>query len=116
MHSYTPAMKGKPRPWHATVIWDFDPRLNLPLLGALEREADLIVAGNEPYHGGYRGDTLDRHVIPAGIAHALLEIRQDLIAHEAGALSWAERIHRLLRPLLADPILRERRVFGAHKD
>jgi predicted N-formylglutamate amidohydrolase len=116
MHSYTPAMKGKPRPWHATVIWDFDPRLNLALLSALEREADILVAGNEPYHGGYRGDTLDRHVIRAGIAHALLEIRQDLIGDEAGAKSWAGRLHRLLRPLLADPTLRERRVFGAHKD
>jgi predicted N-formylglutamate amidohydrolase len=116
MHSYTPIMKGKPRPWHATVIWDFDPRLNLALLGVLEHEGDLIVAENEPYHGGYRGDTLDRHVIPAGIAHALVEIRQDLITDADGAKSWGERLHRLLRPLLADPMLRERRVFGAHTD
>ena len=52
------------------------------------------------------GDTLDRHATRRGLANALIEIRQDLIADEAGAEAWAERFARLLRPLLADPTLR----------
>lgn len=114
MHSYTPEMKGRKRPWHITVIWDFDPRLNRTLLDALAREPDLIVGDNEPYQGGYRGDTMDRHVIRAGLAHALVEIRQDLIATEETARAWGKRLAEVLRPLLQDPDLYEARVHGAH--
>ena len=35
-----------------------------------------------------------------GLPNALVEIRQDLIAAEAGQLAWAERFARLLRPML----------------
>lgn len=114
MHSYTPEMKGRKRPWHITVIWDFDPRLNRSLLDALAREPDLIVGDNEPYQGGYRGDTMDRHVIRAGLAHALVEIRQDLIATPETARAWGKRLGQVLRPLLKDPDLHEARVHGAH--
>jgi predicted N-formylglutamate amidohydrolase len=114
MHSYTPEMKGRKRPWHITVIWDFDPRLNRALLDALAREPDLIVGDNEPYQGGYRGDTMDRHVIRAGLAHALVEIRQDLIATPLSAQAWGKRLAGVLRPLLKDPDLHEARIHGAH--
>lgn len=114
VHSFTPEMKGIPRPWHATVIWDFDPRLNLALLRALEAEPDLIVGENEPYQGGYIGDTMDRHCLAHGYPHALVEIRQDLIATKADAIAWGQRLARLVRPLLDDPALHERAFFGAH--
>lgn len=114
MHSFTPQMKGRARPWHVTVIWDFDPRLNRALLDALMREPDLVVGENEPYSGGYRGDTLDRHVLRAGLAHALVEIRQDLIATADSARIWGERLSGILRPLLLDPDLRVPRVYGVH--
>lgn len=114
MHSFTPRMKGVDRPWHATVIWNFDPRFNLPLLRALKTEPGLVVGENEPYQSGYSGDTLDRHCIRAGLAHALVEIRQDLIADPAAAQEWGLKLARLLRPLLEDPTLRHEQVFGAH--
>lgn len=114
MHSFTPEMKGRKRPWHITVIWDFDPRLNVTLLETLAREPDLVVGDNEPYQGGYRGDTLDRHVIGAGLAHALVEIRQDLIGTEADARAWGKRLAAILRPLLANPDLYEARIHGSH--
>ncbi len=114
VHSFTPEMKGIARPWHATVIWDFDPRFNLAVLRALEGEPGLIVGENEPYQGGYTGDTMDRHCLAHGYPHALVEIRQDLIAGEAEAKAWGERLARLIRPLLDDPALAERAWFGAH--
>lgn len=114
MHSFTPSMKGIARPRDITVIWDFDPRLNLSLLRALEREPDLIVGENEPYQGGYAGDTMDRHCLRRGLAHALVEIRQDLIADAGAASAWGKRLAGILRPLLKDPLLSERRHFGAH--
>lgn len=114
MHSFTPVMKGVERPWHVTVIWNFDPRLNLPFLQSLRQEADLIVGENEPYQSGYRGDTLDRHAINAGLAHVLVEVRQDLIDTPAKAASWGKRLARHLEPLLDEPSLYEARVFGVH--
>jgi predicted N-formylglutamate amidohydrolase len=114
MHSYTPAMKGIARPWEITVIWDFDPRLNLSLLRALEREPGLIVGENEPYQGGYAGDTIDRHCLRRGLAHALVEIRQDLIGDAETAQAWGKRLAGILRPLLSDPILSEKRHYGVH--
>jgi predicted N-formylglutamate amidohydrolase len=114
MHSFTPEMKGIPRPWDITVIWDFDPRLNLALIRALEREKDLVVGENEPYQGGYIGDTIDRHCLRKGYAHALVEIRQDLIASEETARAWGVRLAAILRPLLADPVFYEKRHYGAH--
>lgn len=114
MHSYTPVMKGLARPWEATVIWDFDPRLNRALLDALRREPGLIVGENEPYQGGYAGDTIDRHCLRRGLAHALVELRQNLIDTPDKAQFWAKRLARILTPVLKDPALYEKRHFGAH--
>ncbi|MCZ8185313.1 MAG: N-formylglutamate amidohydrolase [Beijerinckiaceae bacterium] len=114
MHSFTPEMKGVKRPWHVTVIWDFDPRLNRRLLDSLAGEPGLIVGENEPYQGGYTGDTIDRHCLSAGYAHALVEVRQDLIATPEDAEAWGNRLARHLRPLVSNPDLREARRFGAH--
>lgn len=114
MHSFTPEMKGIARPWHITVIWDFDPRLNLALLEALRAQKDLIVGENEPYQGGYAGDTIDRHCLKRGLAHVLVEIRQDLIADPKSAEDWGKRLAGLLRPVLSNPTFHESRHFGAH--
>ncbi|OYU49758.1 MAG: N-formylglutamate amidohydrolase [Rhizobiales bacterium PAR1] len=114
MHSFTPEMKGIARPWHITVIWDFDPRLNLALLEALRVEKDLIVGENEPYQGGYAGDTIDRHCLKRGLAHVLVEIRQDLIADPKSAEDWGKRLAGILRQTLSDPTFYESRHYGAH--
>lgn len=114
MHSFTPEMKGVKRPWDITVIWDFDPRLNCALLDRLRQEPDLVVGENEPYQGGYAGDTLDRHCLGAGLAHVLVEIRQDRIGTEADAAAWGKRLAALLRPLIANPDFRIARRYGAH--
>lgn len=116
LHSFTPQMKGRARPWHATVIWDHDPRFTGPLLAALQHEPDLVIGENEPYQGGLVGDTVDRHALPRGLAHTLLEVRQDLIADAAGVAAWAARLARLLPPVLANPTLHTRQHFGTLRE
>jgi predicted N-formylglutamate amidohydrolase len=113
IHSYTPVMKGAPRPWHVGVLWDNDPRLPLPLLAALRREPDLVVGDNEPYDGALAGDSLSRHATARGLAHALIEVRQDLIADDADAMRWGERLAALLEPLLERPDMHVIRHFGS---
>ena len=103
MHSFTPAWKGVPRPWHVTVLWDADPRLPLPLIEALAADKALLVGDNEPYDGALAGDTVNRHATARGLANALLEVRQDLIGGEEGQAEWAERIAAALLPILAEP-------------
>src|SRR5690606_19768246 len=92
IHSYTPMWKNFVRPWHAAVLWDTDERAVRPLIDALEREEGMIVGDNEPYDGALKGDTMYRHCMFQGIPHALLEVRQDLIADDAGIEAWAKRL------------------------
>ena len=113
VHSFTPAWKGVPRPWHVGVLWDLDDRLARPLIDALAAEGDLVVGDNEPYDGALAGDTMFRHGTERGFAHALIEVRQDLVADEAGQTAWGERLARLLRPILDDPALHTVRHFGS---
>ena len=99
IHSFTPHWKGEPRPWHVTVLWDNDPRLPKPLIDGLREDAQLFVGENVPYSGELKGDTLYRHGTSRGLAHALIEIRQDLIAEETGQIEWAERLAAILTRL-----------------
>jgi predicted N-formylglutamate amidohydrolase len=45
------------------------------------------------------------HAVPAGLPHAGVEIRQDLIDTDAGIVEWADALAAALRPILARPDL-----------
>ncbi|MER9328040.1 N-formylglutamate amidohydrolase [Mesorhizobium sp. M0488] len=92
VHSFTPTMQGIKRPWHVGILWDRDDRVARPLIDMLAADKSLVVGDNEPYDGALRGDTMFRHAIVNGYAHALIEIRQDLISDQKGILAWAERL------------------------
>ncbi|HEY9212267.1 MAG TPA: N-formylglutamate amidohydrolase [Ancylobacter sp.] len=113
MHSYTPVWRGVPRPWHAALLWDADERFTRPLIEALAAPGDLIVGDNEPYDGALRNDCLYRHGTARGLAHTLLEIRQDLIADIPGQLDWAQRLAGVLPTILELPELHQRRSYGS---
>jgi predicted N-formylglutamate amidohydrolase len=112
VHSFTPNWKGVPRPWQAAVLWDKDPRLAAPLIAGLEAEG-MQVGDNEPYDGALENDTMYRHGTLRGLAHALIEVRQDLISDAAGQAEWAERLARVLTPILKDPPLARVEHFGS---
>ena len=101
MHSFTPAWKGVPRPWHVGVRYDSDARLAAPWMARLQ-DAGFTVGDNEPYHGALEGDTLNVHGIRRGLPHVLIEIRQDLIANDAAAQDFAARLKPILDMALAD--------------
>jgi predicted N-formylglutamate amidohydrolase len=101
IHSFTQAWKGVPRPWAASVLWDKDPRFALPLLDALRTIPDVEVGDNVPYSGQLKGDTLYRHATMRGLAHALIELRQDLIFGEEGQAEWAGHLARVLPQALS---------------
>jgi predicted N-formylglutamate amidohydrolase len=116
IHSYTPVWKGARRPWHAGILWDRDPRFAIPLLEALQAEHGLRVGDNEPYSGALKNDSMHRHGTHRGLANALLEVRNDLIATPAGVLEWADRLEQPLREMLSAPELHEVKHYGSITD
>lgn len=102
MHSFTPVMNGVQRPWHAGVLYHQDRRFAHPLLRALGEEGDLVVGDNQPYSVTPSSDyAVPVHGEGRGLVHVELEIRQDLIADEAGQQAWADRLARLFNGLQA---------------
>jgi predicted N-formylglutamate amidohydrolase len=107
IHSFTDNWRGAVRPWHAGILWDRDRRLAAPIIEGLSRDPGLVVGDNEPYTGQLAGDTMNRHGTGRGLAHALIEIRQDLIADEAGMAEWAGRLADLIGGLADLPGLHD---------
>jgi predicted N-formylglutamate amidohydrolase len=101
VHSFTPFWKTAPRPWHVGVLWEGDRRLPAAVIAELAADPELVVGDNEPYAGGLPGDTMDTHAVDRGLRHALIEIRQDLIAVETDAVEWGERLAHILAKAVA---------------
>ena len=92
VHSFTPAMNGRSRPWDIGVLWDDPCDLARPLMAALAGQG-LIVGDNEPYSAREpSGGTLESHALEVGRPGLSVEIRQDLIADAAGQAEWADRL------------------------
>lgn len=113
LHSFTPVWRGAARPWRIGLLWDNDPRMAQPLLEELEAAGLGPVGDNEPYDGALKGDTLYDLATARGLAHVLIEIRQDLIAEPAGQIEWAERIADALAPVLARPDIHRIERYGS---
>lgn len=112
MHSFTPVYEGVERPWHIGTLYGRDARLAHALHRLLVAEGRFVVGDNEPYSVSDAYDrTIPLHGEQRGLVHVGLEIRQDLIADEAGQAEWAAILARLL-PLAAAEVARA----GAHPD
>lgn len=97
VHSFTPVYLDERRPWHVGVLYGRDARLGRLVLEGLRRDATLIVGDNQPYAVDDASDyTILVHGERRGIPHVELEVRQDLLASDAGVDTWAERLGRVL--------------------
>ena len=97
LHSFTPVFKGEARPWHAALLYNRDARFSRQLMALLTSEKGLIVGDNMPYFVSDATDyTIPVHGERRGLLHAIIEVRQDLIADEGGQREWALRLARLL--------------------
>ena len=111
MHSFTPVFKQERRDMQVGVLFNRDARLASALLDLLRAEGDIIVGENEPYAITDTSDySAPVHGEQRGLVHVEIEIRQDLIADEAGQAAWAARFARLLPA--ADARLRASQVSG----
>jgi predicted N-formylglutamate amidohydrolase len=100
LHSFTPVYAGVARPWHIGTLYHRSTALAHHLLSLLRAEGDLVVGDNEPYAVSDLTDyTIPVHGEARGLMNTGIEIRQDLIADEAGQAQWAERLTRLFREI-----------------
>jgi predicted N-formylglutamate amidohydrolase len=97
LHSFTPVYGGVARPWHAGVLYNRYNILAGALLALLRASGESAFGDNEPYSVTDDTDfTIPVHGEMRGLPHVAIEIRQDLIAEEAGQREWAERLAELL--------------------
>lgn len=95
-HSMTDCFKGMRREMQLAVMYNRDGRFARPLREALSG-GGVIVADNEPYAMTDATDfTLPHHGEKRGLPHVGIEVRQDLVYDEAGALLWADHIAKAL--------------------
>ncbi|WP_376742063.1 N-formylglutamate amidohydrolase [Pseudorhizobium tarimense] len=97
IHSFTPVYFGRKREVEIGILHDRDSRLADAMLAAASRHL-YRVERNEPY-GPADGvtHTLELHALPAGLLNVMIEIRNDLIADEAGQVVAADFLSQLLR-------------------
>lgn len=93
LHSFTRQLRGRPeRPWHVSVLWDWDAETAHALLDRLSADEGLIVGDNVPYAGRLEGDCMWRHATQNHLRHGLIEIRNDLIETAQCQREWADRL------------------------
>jgi predicted N-formylglutamate amidohydrolase len=93
VHSFTPVFMGEERPMHLGLLYDRDPRLAALVGSVLRADGDPLIVDNEPYALDDRRDfTVPYHGEGRGIPSLEFEVRQDLIADQAGQEVWAKRL------------------------
>ena len=92
IHSCTPQLDGKSRPWHIGLSYHPPDALARSMLEALRRNAHLSMGDNQPYTLDLAVDyTTPEHALRRGLPYLQVEFRQDLIASPADARAWADR-------------------------
>lgn len=101
VHSFTPVMAGRARPWEIGFLYDRDPRLFYAFKDLLSTRWRFTVGNNEPYSGNELYYTMRRHGERHGHLQVVVEIRQDQIRTEAGQNRWAEILAKCLNQIVA---------------
>ena len=96
LHSFTPVFGGVPRPWRFGVLHRGDSALSLRMLTLLRTAVGEAVGDNQPYAMDTVDNTVPLHADPRGLDYLELEVRQDLIADEAGQADVAALLAELL--------------------
>jgi predicted N-formylglutamate amidohydrolase len=98
IHSMTPVLHERIRPWQIALSSHTDRRLTDPVLAALRDRGDLHVGDNEPYCIDPLIDySVPFHALRRGLRHLQVEFRQDEVETAAGQRQWAARFSDVLQ-------------------
>ena len=101
LHSFTPRMRGIDRPWRYGVLHLENSPLSSAMLARLQAELGEEIGDNQPYAMDGTDYTAPRHSKESGFDYLELEVRQDLIADEAGQAAVADWLAPILREVVA---------------
>jgi predicted N-formylglutamate amidohydrolase len=91
VHSFTPTMNGRTRPWSIGISHTPERRLSGLVLERLRKGGGFLVGDDEPYGAEPDVDyTIFAYGVDLALPHVQVEFRQDLVATPAGAEHWAE--------------------------
>ena len=106
VHSFTPRIGGRRRPWDIGLIFNRDRRLARALVGELvgaSVSGRLTVGLNEPYSPDDRVyHTLARHAETRGLPCVMIEVPNDQLAGPDDQEQWADRLSQALRAALPE--------------
>nr|CAD6628589.1 N-formylglutamate amidohydrolase [Rhizobium sp. TCK] len=101
LHSFTPVLRstGAVRDFEIGLLYNRDGRLAQSLATSFrDANPDVTLKLNQPYIVDDLSDyTIPVHGEKRGIAHVLIELRNDLINDDRGQQEWAERLAAPLR-------------------
>ncbi|WP_338242569.1 N-formylglutamate amidohydrolase [Aurantiacibacter hainanensis] len=82
LHSFTPQMQGKRRPWELCVLHDGARYAFAKDVLAHLQTGDRVIGDNEPYRMDETDYTVPRHAFARGLRYAEIEVRQDIVLDE----------------------------------
>jgi predicted N-formylglutamate amidohydrolase len=100
LHSFTPVFAGHVRPWRFGVLHRGESALSTRILALFRAELGDAAGDNQPYAMDGTDYTVPLHADARGLDYLELEVRQDLIADEAGQRQVAAFLVPILRAAL----------------
>ena len=98
IHSFTPnPYSSAQRELDIGLLWKVNEEEAAFVKTEIERIHPYHIELNEPYSALKLNHTMDRHVLPRGLRHITLEVKQDLIDTEAKALVMADHLTKALK-------------------
>lgn len=103
IHSFTPVFYGKTRTVEIGILHDKDRHLADLMLAQASSLPNRTIERNAPY-GPDDGVThsLTLHGINNGLSNVMIEVRNDLLTHDADIYAISNELLNLLRPALAE--------------
>ena len=93
VHSFTPLSEGRRRRTEIGVLWRQEGKLGPAFLASLRQAGQFVVGDNDPYDWRQgEGYSLRRHGLDRDLPCLYLELRNDLLASEAGRERMAEAL------------------------
>lgn len=102
IHSFTPVLDGKARPWDVGFVFRKDSATSRHLAASIsDIDAALKIGMNEPYSVEDESDWfVPHHGERRGIAHSLIEIRNDHLGSEQGCDRFADLLCQAINRFL----------------
>lgn len=102
IHSFTPVMDGFGRPWDISFLSRYDATTSRALATLIsDAKAGLTIGINQPYQIEDESDWfVPQHAERRGLAHSLIEVRNDHLRTDWDIALWADRLAQAITAVM----------------